>query len=64
SHYLMADKYMYACKPAAMRPAQIMRAYYGAIFDRLVAEGWRDTSRRIVLSKGEKIFLMLKGFFA
>ncbi|MGB9152795.1 MAG: presqualene diphosphate synthase HpnD [Alphaproteobacteria bacterium] len=61
--YQWADERMKKCKPAAMRPARIMRAYYGAIFDRLVQQDWRDPFKRVTLPKWQKIGLMLKGFF-
>ena len=55
---------MKKCDPAAMRPARIMRTYYGAIFDRLKQQHWRDPFKRVTLSAWEKLALMLKGFFA
>ena len=62
-HYAQADAFMKKCIPSAMRPARIMRAYYGAIFDRLVELDWRDISMRVTLPKWKKIGLMLKGLF-
>ncbi len=59
-HYAAADQAMNLCKPSAMRPARIMRAYYGAIFDRLNAEDWRDPSVRVTLPKWQKIWLVLR----
>ncbi|HUY69393.1 MAG TPA: presqualene diphosphate synthase HpnD, partial [Alphaproteobacteria bacterium] len=48
-HFALADKAMRACKPQAMRPARVMRGYYGAIFERLVASDWRDPAARVHL---------------
>ena len=62
--YQWADERMKKCKPAAMRPARIMRAYYGAILDRLVRQDWRDPFKRVTLPKWNKICLMMKGIFA
>ncbi len=61
--YIQADAYMRKCPALAMRPARIMRRYYGAIFDRLVELGWRDPSVRVSLSGWKKTALILKGFF-
>lgn len=63
-HYKQADAAMRQCRPQAMRSAKIMRAYYGALFDRLEAKGFNDPRNRVTLGKAEKLFLMLKGFFA
>ena len=62
-HYAQADAFMQKGVPSAMRPARIMRSYYGAIFDQLVKKDWQDISTRVTLPKGKKIWLMLKGFF-
>jgi phytoene synthase len=59
-HFDGADAAMKQCIPAAMRPAKIMRAYYGAIFDRLVVEDWQNPTKRISLPKWQKIWLVLK----
>jgi phytoene/squalene synthetase len=59
-HFKSADAAMRDCSPSAMRPARIMRAYYGAIFERLIAEDWRDISVRIRLPPWQKIWLLLK----
>jgi len=63
-HYVQADAFMKKCPASAMRPARIMRNYYGAIFERLVKEDWRDLKKRAALSTFEKSFLVLKGCFA
>jgi phytoene synthase len=62
-HYTMADIFMDKCPAAAMRPARIMRSYYGAIFNRVLEQDWRDPFTRVTLPKWQKIALMLKGFF-
>ena len=59
-HFAKADQFMTLCVRTAMRPARVMRAYYGAIFDKLVQEDWRDTHHRITLPKIKKIALVLK----
>ncbi len=60
-HYTKADGYMAQCIPAAMRPAKIMRHYYGAIFNRLVKLDWQNPTQRVALPKWKKLFLCLKG---
>jgi presqualene diphosphate synthase len=62
-HYVLADLFMKKCNKSAMRPARIMRSYYGAIFDQLVASKWRDPMKRVTLPKWKKIALVLKGFW-
>jgi squalene synthase HpnD len=64
NHFQAADRAMQTCKPAAMKPARIMRAYYGAILDRLVASDWRDPSLRISLPKWQKFWLVLRHLIA
>ncbi len=58
-HFTAADAAMRLCSPAAMRPARIMRAYYGAVFDRIVADDWRHPEQRICLPKWQKAWLVL-----
>jgi presqualene diphosphate synthase len=60
AHFIEADTAMRMSNKAAMRPARIMRAYYGAILDRLVAEDWRNPSRRVTLPRWRKLWLMIK----
>jgi len=55
-----ADLAMQQCDPAAMRPARIMRSYYGAIFERLQAADWRDVHARIGLPAWQKLWLALR----
>lgn len=59
-HFAEADAAMRLCLPKAMRPARIMRAYYGAILDRLIKEDWRDPFTRVALSRWQKMLLLLK----
>jgi hypothetical protein len=51
---------MAACPRAAMRPARVMRVYYGAIYDRLVREDWRDPTRRVRLPLALKLWLFVR----
>ncbi|MFY9288733.1 MAG: presqualene diphosphate synthase HpnD [Alphaproteobacteria bacterium] len=60
ANFITADLAMLACKPEAMRPARVMRGYYGAIFDQLIAEDWRDFSKRVTLPKWKKLWIVLK----
>lgn len=62
-HYTQADICIKKRPAYAMRPARIMREYYGAIFARLVALDWRDPMVRVTLPKWQKIGLLLQGFF-
>jgi len=59
-HFAAADAAMKVCKPSAMKPVRIMRAYYGAIFEKLVGDGWRHISTRVTLPKWKKLWLVLK----
>jgi phytoene synthase len=60
AYFDAADQAMRAANPAAMRPARVMRAYYGAIFDRLVADDWRHPGTRVNLPKWQKFWLVLR----
>jgi presqualene diphosphate synthase len=61
-YFAAADAAMKLCKPSAMRPALIMRSYYGAIYKRLVALDWRDPTQRVCLPKWQKLLLMVRAF--
>lgn len=63
AHFTNADAAMKLCPRTAMRPARVMRAYYGAILEQLVAEGWRDLSRRVRLSPLRKAGLICMAWF-
>jgi hypothetical protein len=43
-----------------MRPAAVMGAFYRAMLDALLREGWRDPSSRVSLSKLHKLRLVLR----
>lgn len=58
-HYAVADKMMDLCKAGTMKPARIMRVYYGAIFNKLVTLDWREPQKRVSLSKPFKIWLVV-----
>jgi phytoene synthase len=60
AHFAEADKAMLDCVPSAMRPARIMRGYYGAILDRVENGGWRDPFTRIRLPKWRKAWIVLR----
>ncbi len=62
-HFAQADSFMKKCPAAAMRPARIMRDFYGALFERLLKENWRDLSLRVTLPLWQKMFIIFKGFF-
>jgi presqualene diphosphate synthase len=62
-HYAAAAAAMRDCPRRAMRPASVMGAVYREILERLVAEGWRDPRRRVGLSAGRKVWLMLRHGF-
>lgn len=60
-HFKESDKAMRECQWHAMRPARIMRDYYGAIFKKLLKEDWKNPQERVSLSLLEKIGLALRG---
>ena len=60
-HFEDSDKFMKICNHHAMRPARIMRDYYGAIFTRLVKADWRNPNVRIRLPLWQKVLLTIKG---
>ena len=43
-----------------MRPAATMGAFYRAMLEALVRSEWRDPSRRVSLSKRQKLWLVLR----
>jgi squalene synthase HpnD len=59
-HFAAADRAMARCSRWAMRPAAVMGAFYRAMLDELLRSGWRDPSRRISLSAGKKLWLVLR----
>lgn len=60
-HYREADAAMKGCQWQAMRPARAMRRYYGAIFEALVKENWKNPHKRVRLSLWRKLGLALCG---
>jgi squalene synthase HpnD len=59
-HFDAAEASMARASRRAMRPAALMGAFYRATLDALVAAGWRDPTARISLSKGRKLWLVLR----
>jgi hypothetical protein len=43
-----------------MRPAAVMGAFYRAILGALQQSGWRDPALRVSLTKGQKLWLVLR----
>ena len=59
-HFAEAGRAMAGCSRRAMRPAAVMGAFYRAMLDALLRSGWRDPTRRISLSKAQKLWLVLR----
>jgi phytoene synthase len=59
-HFAEADRAMAGCSRRAMRPAAVMGAFYRAMLDALLRSGWRDPGQRVSLSKGQKLWLVLR----
>jgi presqualene diphosphate synthase len=60
AHFDEAAQAMSRCSRWAMRPAAVMGAFYRALLDALLREGWRDPSSRVSLSKLHKLRLVLR----
>jgi len=60
AHFEEAAQAMARCSRWAMRPAAVMGAFYRAMLDALLREGWRDPGRRVSLSKLHKLQLVLR----
>jgi phytoene synthase len=60
AHFDEAAQAMRRCSRWAMRPAAVMGAFYRALLDALLREGWRDPSSRVSLSKLHKLRLVLR----
>jgi len=58
-HYDEADKAMNRCQWQAMKPARLMRRYYGTIFHNLLKAGWKNPQQRVGLSFFQKIAIAL-----
>lgn len=61
-HFEEASRAIKASLWHPMRPARAMRNYYKAIFDKLVKEDWKDPEKRVSLSFGEKLLVLLRGW--
>ena len=59
-HFAAAEAAMARSSRRAMRPAAVMGAFYRAMLDALVEAGWRDPAARVSLSKGRKLWLVLR----
>ena len=59
-HFAEAARAMARCPRRAMRPAAVMGAFYRALLDALLRSGWRDPGTRISLSRGQKVWLVLR----
>jgi len=59
-HFDTADAAMARSSRRAMRPAAVMGAFYRAMLDALIEAGWRDPGDRVSLSKGRKLWLVLR----
>ena len=59
-HFDAAEAAMAECSRRAMRPAAAMGAFYRAMLDRMLRDGWRDPATRVGLSKGRKLWLVLR----
>ena len=59
-HFAAADAAMARAARRAMRPAAVMGGFYRAMLDALIASGWRDPAIRVGLSKGRKLWLVLR----
>ena len=59
-HFAETDQAMAGCSRRAMRPAAVMGAFYRAMLDALLRSGWRDPTRRVSLSKAQKLWLVLR----
>ena len=59
-HFAAAEAGMARASRRAMRPAAVMGAFYRAMLEALVDAGWRDPAARVSLSKGRKLWLVLR----
>jgi phytoene synthase len=60
AHFDEAAQTMTRCSRRAMRPAAVMSAFYRALLDALLRDGWRDPTSRVSLSKVHKLRLVLR----
>jgi presqualene diphosphate synthase len=59
-HFADAEAAMARCSRWAMRPAALMAALYRAMLGEMERQGWRDPTRRVRLSKAQKLRLVLR----
>ena len=59
-HYAEADKVMRAARQGQLRPPRLMGAAYGRILRHMQATGWAPPRRRVSLSKGEKLWVLVR----
>jgi squalene synthase HpnD len=59
-HFDAAEQAMADCSRRAMRPAATMAAFYRSMLDAMLRDGWRDPAVRVSLSKGRKLWLVLR----
>jgi presqualene diphosphate synthase len=59
-HFRASRRAMARCRRRAMRPAAVMGAIYRATLAELLRHGWRDPAARVSLSKGLKLWLVLR----
>ncbi len=57
THFRAARAAMRRCDRRAMRPARLMAAGYGAVLATLVADGWREPSRRVSVPRWRKLLV-------
>jgi phytoene synthase len=59
-HFDEAEEAMTLCRRRAMRPAAVMGAVYRAMLCELRRGDWRDPAARVALSRGTKLWLVLR----
>ena len=60
TEFRQARAAMARCDRAAMRPARLMGATYGALLRRLVQRGWSRPAQRVSLPKWQKLWIALR----
>jgi phytoene synthase len=59
-HYAAADRVMRTARQGQLRTPRLMRAAYGRILERMLAQGWAPPRHRISLSKAEKLWVLAR----
>jgi phytoene synthase len=59
-HFDQATAAMARCKPAAMKPARLMGATYGALLDALQERGWSNPTVPVRLTRWQKLWIALR----